>query len=316
MPKTLLELINEKKQQIDASKRPNAKRIPDGRSRLRILPGWRGNGDNQFWQDYGQHYIKDAGDTTKAVYICVSKTFGRPCDVCNAISLAAKSVSDDALAKVITDARATSRILVNALHIDGPNPTVPDVYEIPPTVFEQYIGLSQLYLNESVDIIDLKNGFDVSIERTGKGLTTKYTLAAAPKSSSVNPEVMSKVQNLDKYVSQENENSLQTAISEVRALAGLGSNGVSTSLSLPLSTTNLLDVDEDLTLQIPTSISAPSIGVNVIDVDFTESTLGKVVETAKAETAKVTEAVKAVVDNVAIDTGDAELDELLAKLNG
>ena len=320
---SLMELINAKKQQIDASKRPNAKRIAEGRSRLRILPSWRGDINESFWHDYGQHYIKDANNDVKAVYICTERTFGRPCEVCSAISSAAKSTGDDNLTKIITEAKAGSRTLVNALHIDGQSPTTPEVYELPPTVFEQFIGLMQLYLQEGVNILDLKDGFDVSIERTGKGLSTKYTLAAAPKTSSVNSDVMTKVQDLDKYVAQENEQNRIRAISEIRAVAGL-SNGAGSTLTLPASTASLLDVEEDLTQQIPTSAPVAAIAPvtqAVVDVSFTETAkpAAAAIAAAQAQVAAVQASVASTVAEaataVAIGTGDADLDAMLAELN-
>lgn len=311
---SLLDLINAKKQQIDAGKRSNAKRIPDGRSRLRILPSWRVDGnqlDNQFWHDYGQHFIKTVGangiETVAATYICVDRTHGRSCDVCKAIAEAAGSVADDALAKVITGAKASARTLVNALHIDGATPTVSEVFEFPPTVFEQFIGLMQLYLLEGVNILSLQDGFDISVERTGKGLNTKYTVAAAPKSTAISVDVLTKLTDLDKYVAQENDSNKARAISEVRGIAGLlgSAPAIGSRTALPASTANLLDVDEDLTQQIG---SAPLTQAPVIqDAEFTET------QVAAASVAAVVAVAKAA--TTVASTGDAELDSLLADLN-
>jgi hypothetical protein len=315
---SLLDLINAKKQQIDAGKRSNAKRIPDGRSRLRILPSWRTDGnqlDNQFWHDYGQHFIKQVGvngiETVAATYICVDRTHGRACEVCKAIAEAAGSVNDDALSKLITSAKASARTLVNALHIDGSTPTVPEVFEFPPTVFEQFIGLMQLYLLEGVNILSLQDGFDISIERTGKGLSTKYTVAAAPKSTAINADVLTKITDLDKYVAQENDTNKVRAITEIRNVAGLlGSTpalGSPQHLSLPASTASLLDVEEDLTQQIPNSAPVNTAPV-VQDAEFTET------QKAAASVAAVVAVATAATTPVAT-TGDAELDNLLADLN-
>lgn len=323
----LIDLINAKKQQIDASKRPNAKRVPEGRSRLRILPSWRkptagkdANWLEQFWHDYGQHFIKSIGsngqEVTEATYICVDRTFGHSCEVCKAISDAASSVNDDALSKLITGAKAGARILVNALHIDGQAPNVPEVYELPPTLFEQFIGLMQLYLQDGVNVLDLKEGFDVSIERTGKGLNTKYTLQAVPKSTSIDPSVMDKLQDLDKYVAQENEANRIRAIGEVRKVAGI-TGGFAPALSapghvaLPASTANLLDVEEDLTQQIP--MGTPVNNAPVIQ----EAVLVEASPTpAQVATAQVAATVAIATAQVASATsGDDELDNLLAELN-
>ena len=313
---SLMDLINAKKQQIDASKRSNAKRLPDGRSRIRILPSWR-TGDETFWHDFGQHFIKSPSasgtSTVAAIYMCVDKTFGRPCDVCKAIKEAAASTSDDVTLNIIKEANASSRVLVNALHIDGQTPTVPDVFELPPTVFEQIIGIMQLYQQDGVSIVDLATGFDLSIERQGKGLSTKYTVSTVPKSTVVSPDVMSKIQDLDKYVAQENESNKHRAISEVRSVAGLLSSSPSPQLG------NLLDVDEDLTQQIPTSapaISAPKPSVAPVpqDVEFEDTPPFEVATAKVAATVAIAKA--SLPDEPAsAGTGDAELDDLLAELN-
>lgn len=320
MAQTLAELLAAKKASIDASKRPNSKKLPMGRSRIRVLPSWRA-GDLQFWHDYGQHFIKDSLGDMKAVYICSERTFGRPCEVCAAISVAGKSVTNDALLQTITEAKASGRVLINALHIDGPTPTVPEVFEIPPTVFEQIVGLGDLYIKDDIDVFSLDGGFDLSVERVGSGLSTKYTVLTVPKSTTVSPDVMKKVQDLDKYVMQENEQNRVRAITEVRSVAGLLGNSPVGAPLLSQTTANLLDVDEDLTLQIPVGTVVEQIGASakpaVVDVEFTETataSVAKVVETAQAEVAKVTEAVATVTAPTA--TGDEAIDKLLAELNG
>lgn len=316
MSKSLMELIAEKKQQIDASKRPNSKKLPDGRSRIRILPSWRG-ADQAFWHDYGQHFIKDATGATKAVYICADRTFGRPCEVCAAIASAANTTGDDALTKTLTDAKAGPRVLVNALHIDGPTPTTPEVFELPPTVFADFIGIANLFGADGIDVLSLTEGFDISVERSGKGLGTKYQVTTVPKSTIINPDVMNKAQDLDKYVAQENEQNRARAILEVRNVAGLLTGG--TTASLPASTASLLDVEEDLTQSIPSAAAPAAIGnarvVEAVDAEIIEQKPAQVDVAKTAATVAVAQA-QATSSAAATSTGDDELDALLNDLKG
>ncbi|MPS48475.1 hypothetical protein [Methylobacillus sp.] len=315
MTQSLMDLINAKKQQIDSSKRPNAKKMPPGRSRWRILPTWRKEGD-QFWHDYGQHFIKDITGTTKAVYVCVERTFGRPCDVCAAINSGMKQAGDDALAKAIGEAKAGARVLVNALQTDGQTPTVPEVVELPPSVFEQFINLMQLYLLEGVNVLDLASGFDISVERTGTGLNTKYTVAAVPKSTAIAPDVMTKVQDLDKYVAQENEANRNRALLEVSNVSGLlapavggASGGIS---ALPASTAALLAIDDDIDSIGKVYVdpaAATAVASNIIDAEI-------VTESASAGQPAAPAATAAAATTTAAAAEDNELNSLLADLNG
>lgn len=321
MTQSLIDLINQKKQQIDASKRPNAKRLSDGRSRIRILPSWRQNGDALFWHDFGQHFIKDASGEVKAVYICVNSTFGKPCPICDVVKAAINSSGNDKEVEMLSQSRGGSRVLVNALHIDGPNPTTPEVFELPPTVFESFIGLVKTYQDEGVNILDLATGFDIVVERTGKGLNTKYTVQPVPKSTAVSAEVMTKIQDLDKYVAQENDQNKARALVEFNSIAG---NAGSMNL-LPPATQNLLDVEEDLTLQIPSGVGATTTPFiqpaqastpSVADIAKVEEALNS----AKVEVEVATEAVKSVTEPqpqvapATTGTGDPELDAILAGL--
>ena len=90
----LREKLAAKKKAIQASsgQRADVLRIPMGKHKFRILPAHPKKGeDAPFWADFGLHYIKsEEKDATsgrnkvKAVYVCVDKTFDKPCDVCAA----------------------------------------------------------------------------------------------------------------------------------------------------------------------------------------------------------------------------------------
>jgi hypothetical protein len=55
---------------------------PAGKSRWRVLPGWRANDPNQFWHEFGAHWVKDAQKQVVGVYVCERETFNRDCEHC------------------------------------------------------------------------------------------------------------------------------------------------------------------------------------------------------------------------------------------
>lgn len=216
---TLAELIAQRKQQV--SRNIKTLKPADGRNRYRVLPSWRGNGDETFWMDYGQHFIKDSSDKVKAVYLCTNKTFGKVCQVCAAIEQGIRASTDDLTLKILEEAKSSGRVLVNVLHLDGPTPNEPQILELPPSVFNGKSikgvavgGLIGLF-EEWPDMLDLARGNDIIVERSGKGKETVYALQIANSSKPVSPEVMKKIANLDEFVAENPE-------AERRAITALG----------------------------------------------------------------------------------------------
>ncbi len=213
-----MELIAQKKASLKSGNRQKTVKPPEGRSKWRILPGWRTDGDPTFYHDFGQHFIKDGTDTLKAVYVCVDKTFGKPCEVCGALEHAIKNTSDDTMVELLKKSKASGRVLLNALHVDGDKPTEPQILELSPNTFAEFLNIVQEW---GVEVLDLDGGKDVIIERTGKGLQTKYSLQVAAKSVVVSADTMKKVVNLDEYVAQESEEQAKRALANLNAVAGM-----------------------------------------------------------------------------------------------
>lgn len=306
MSNALLELIAKKKADIAAqSVRQRAANIPANTSEWRILPGWRGEADPQFWHDFGQHFVKDKAGKVQAVYVCTDKTFGRPCQVCDAITSALHSVTDDETSKLVKEAVAGGRVLVNALHVDGPEPNKVQVLSLPPTVFAEIIELMNNWGKEGVNILSLAEGHDITFNKTGTGLNTRYTVSAKPRPRPVPDSIIGQLNNLDNYVAQESEEQARRAISSVRATAGLIGAPAPAAAALPKpSALAEMMVDDDPTLDIgktyvaPAAAPAATAAPAVVDVAFEE------VKTAPAAAAP------------AASTGDSELDSLLSELNG
>ncbi|MGV2866421.1 hypothetical protein [Achromobacter sp. AGC39] len=221
---TLAELLAKRKQALNAGNKGKTVKPPEGRSKWRILPSWRpaGHAEPAIDHPFAQHFIKDGANALKAVYVCTDKTFGRPCAVCDAVQAGIKAHEHDPdMKKVLESARSTARILLNALHLDGPNPTTPVILEISPRLYDSFLNLTMEWGEE---VLSLDAGSDVVIERTGKGLDTKYSITPLPasKSTKVDPSIMTKLNNLDDYVKQESEEQEKRALANVSAVSGLG----------------------------------------------------------------------------------------------
>jgi hypothetical protein len=224
----LLAMVKSKQRAM--TKRDRTKKLSPGKNRIRVLPGWRPEEPERFFQDFGQHFIKGDDGEVKAVYICTEKTFGKPCDVCGALGKAMKATRDDDLVKVLGEAKASERILVNAIWPeDAESPNDPQISELPPTVFKQILGLFEEWGN----VIDPTEGRDVIVQREGKSIATKYTVSPAAKATAVPAAALAKLHNLDQYVDQESVEQQNKALVALAAVSGLSTT--TAALALPPS---------------------------------------------------------------------------------
>lgn len=289
MALSLMELVNQKKAALNRNTQRTVN-PPEKKSRWRILPSWREGGDPTFYHDFGQHFIKDSGGNIKAVYVCVDKTYGKPCQVCDALRHAIKATEDDAMVELLKSAGSSHRILVNALQVDGDNPKDPVILALSPKTFDEFLNIIKEW---GEDVLTLEKGMDIVIERTGKGLQTKYSVTPGAGSKPVDPEVMKRITNLDDYVAQESEEQAKRALANLSAVAGM--------LPPPTAakpTMADLSVDEvDETLDIPVESKRVADDTTVAAATPTPPAVEKPVEKTTAPT-----------------SGDTELDDLLAEL--
>jgi hypothetical protein len=298
---TLLELLRAKKQEMASGNRMKTIKPQPGTGRYRILPSWRGEGQ-QFWHDYGQHYIKDMNMKMSAVYICADKTFGKPCQVCDAIRSGIAS-ADDATKDILKEGNAGQRVLLNVLHLDGPTPGEVQILELAPTAFGALVDIAALHEEEGEPIFEIGRGKDILISRTGTGLQTKYTMMTAVKTTPVPDGVMTKLHNLDDYVKQESEGQQLRALNSVRAVSGLIDYAPSTSgLPSAVAALGAARIEEDPYAPAPAPAPAAKRAAPVAEVEDIE---------AKPAVRVKPEAPAPV---MTADSGDDELDQMLAAM--
>lgn len=220
MATSIQDLIAGKQKDMAAKKsRQNTLKPQPGTHTYRVMPSWRGGDEKQFWHDFAMHFIKTPESAGKpaAVYVCSDKTFGKPCEVCEAAKkLMAVSTNDDQT-KQLKEALSAQRYLLNVLHLTGTEPNKVQIMEVGQGVFESICGL----IGEYGDITDLNEGTDLKITRTGSGLDTKYTVMPAAKSKPVPASMIANLPNLDEFVAQENPAGETKALTAVGTIVGL-----------------------------------------------------------------------------------------------
>tara|TARA_R110002074_G_scaffold86408_1_gene190801 strand:- start:6100 stop:6942 length:843 start_codon:yes stop_codon:yes gene_type:complete len=273
---TLQERIAAKQKQVSGGSYSNFEKIPDGKSRFRILPHWSDPEDIPA-QDFGKHFVRDATGSVKATYICLAKTRGEECPICSTIYQAESLTSDESVLATLKDAKASLRFIVNALPYDAGkkgHKSDPVLIDMPKTVFQSLMVNAQEYAeSEDINIFDLAEGYDVIINRDGKGMNTVYTLAVAPKSSPVDAGVMDKITNLDEFVDNEIARDKVSAITAVKTLAGPAGVAIS---ALPLATVSATIVpaaeisDADLANALEDSVEADVDELDLSELDLDE----------------------------------------------
>lgn len=223
MSTSLLDRIKAKRQSIAAkTNRERPAKLAGGKNVIRILPNWASEPEGAFYHDFGQHYIKDASGAVKAVYICTANTFGKACDVCQSMADHAATVdpNNTSAMQILSEAKASSRVLVNALYYNGSHPdpkNSPVILELPPTVFDMVLAIAEDYMaNHEIDLFGLSGGYDLTVEKEGSGRDTKYKVVPSPKPRVVDASVLAKAKNLDDYVKQEYDQGLQNVLAALR----------------------------------------------------------------------------------------------------
>lgn len=223
---TLKEKMMQKKAQIAEQTGKGIRTVKPkvGKTRVRILPSWRGEKNDVFWHDFGQHYIKDTNDKMVAVYVCVEKTYGKSCPICEAIRDGIDVARTDEQKTQLHSARASGRVLVNAILLET-DPTTPIILELTPTTYDKVVDIILQGTEDDDDynnVTDItESGLDLIITRTGTGINTEYSIQPALKGSkAVSKSVLENLIDLDQFVAQEQEAAMIKSTSAIKAIIG------------------------------------------------------------------------------------------------
>lgn len=215
----LQEIIRKKKAALKTAGRTIKPKA--GKNNYVVLGSWKGAGE-EFFHDFGSHYIKDEAGQLQAVYICTAETFGKSCAICNGLAEAQRTVGvvNPQVAELVKEARAGKQYLVNVLAIDSDTPDVPQVLALGKTAFDMLLSTMEDWNEE---IFDPTNPQIVVIERTGTTvIDTRYTCNVSPKRHTFKREA--KPINLEEFVAQESDEMERKTLLAVRAMAGIGSS--------------------------------------------------------------------------------------------
>lgn len=192
-----------------------------GSNRYVILPGWRKGEEHIYFHEFGQHYIKNAAGEIQSVYPCLDATYGRACPVCDGIGKAIRMTDDEAVVKQLEEAACglkKQKYLLNVLALDSDDAATPQILEVGKQSFGQIVEIVEEW---AAQVFDEEEPQTVTISRDGKGLNTKYTAQISPKKVTLPKGVLGKLNNLDEYVLQENEDNQRRALNAINSVAGL-----------------------------------------------------------------------------------------------
>lgn len=197
------ELINKKRQQV-ADKRAgnlNAYTFKQPVTTIRILPGWRKDGDPTFFHDFGQTWIKNMDGAVLAVVADAKITFGNDDAVRNLVHRALAGANSDAQRKHYKEMLAKSRVLVNAQVLDDKSvdANVAHILEFSEAGFTAVIEQAAL-AGIADEFLSLDEGFDLIVSKTGKGFDTKYTYTFARKPRAVPDSVRESLNDVDAFI--------------------------------------------------------------------------------------------------------------------
>jgi len=302
----LLKTVTGKRTELEArSGKNNAVKPPPGKSRWRILPGWREGRGDIFFHDWSQHWIKDAEGTVVAVIVSERETFGREDPTADALEVAIRAATDDKLIKLLKEMKGKRRVLVNAVRTDGSdaNPKVAKLMEMPSTVFDAFLNILQERLTEEggVNILDPDTGKDVVITRTGSGFDTEYAVNDVSRSTKVDPDALASRIDIDAWIENERTRGLSKIALVAPTLRTLLSGASPAALAIPSASA-----------LVPARRAAP-----IIEADDAEMTVAAPVKTkapAKSPAAVATEAELVAASLPDAPLNDDDIEKLLAGL--
>jgi hypothetical protein len=202
-----LDLIRKKRQEaLDEANKKNANFYSwiEGRNILRILPPWEGSED--ITRIFGKHW--GLGSEGKINVFCPKQCFGEPCPICEQLSILWKRNPSEEQKEWLRRVGAAPRYYANVVDMNNPDEG-PQIAELPKTVMEE---IWNIMLDDEVGLGDISNpdkGYDLIIDKTGKGLSTRYTIRAKRTPSAIDKSYVDQVVNLDTFVKTESYENLR-----------------------------------------------------------------------------------------------------------
>ncbi len=196
-----------KAKEESARRSANFFQFKEGRNNIRILPPWEGADD--FSRIFGKHW--NLGPEGKTMLYCPKVCFDKPCPICDGIDAMWKKKPDDAMKEWLKNVSSGPRFYANIIDLKDIDQGV-QVAEFPKTVLEE---IWNIMIDPEVghgDITSLTAGRDLIIDKTGKGLSTRYSVRARLEATPVPiPISASDLPNLDMLVRNETYENLKLA---------------------------------------------------------------------------------------------------------
>lgn len=164
-------------------------RLSDGDNLIRLLPPWKEG--VSFYKELRQHY--GVGVDKKQV-LCL-RMKGEECPICEFVSALYQSGDPDD-AEMAGNLSASTRYNFNVI-ARSDEAAGPQILTTGPLIFRDFLRF--IVDPDWGDLTDPEQGFDITINRTGKGLHTKYAVTPKRNPSPVgNAEWLEKMTDLDK----------------------------------------------------------------------------------------------------------------------
>lgn len=245
---SLLEKIKGQREQIKVSRAGQTRtyKFRPGKTVISILPA-HGDKPEDFYREFGQHYIKNRKDEFVVAVGDRSITYGEECPVRDGIVELiryANKIGDDELAEKAKSSLARKNYLFNIIVHQDPDmkkEEAPQLASFSETLMDQFFSILEEYLSSEDGAKSLLGWSDrllFIVEREGTGVKdTRYKIYPAPKKQSVDAGVMTKAVNLDEYITAQFAEGVQKALAYVATASGRVASGSAVAAALSGGTT-------------------------------------------------------------------------------
>jgi len=179
--------------------------MQNGRNNIRILPPWEGSDD--FSRPMGKHW--NLGPEGKQSAFCLKQCAALPCPICEEIDKIWKTKPDDTTKEWLKNVSASQRYYINLIDLNDKEKGV-QIGELPKTVLEE---IWNIMVDEDTGLGDITHwdkGFDLIIEKTGLGLSTRYSVRAKRAPSKIERHLYEEgMVNLEAFVRTESYTDLR-----------------------------------------------------------------------------------------------------------